>query len=305
MRASAILLGLFALGVAPAGCKASTLESPGADVEERRESFLARRAAHATVLHTRGPSPGKSQEHEPPPGVLRVTYPSGDLELAAWYALPFGGGAHSSPALIYFHGDFAFKPHDFEAVRPFVDAGYVVMTPMLRGENGNPGDFELLWGEVDDARAAVEWLAAQAPVDRNRIYAFGHSIGGGIVAMLGLYPELPLRTTGSCGGIYVPDTFTRWANSERNRELVRFDPADPNEVELRVLGPNLEWMVHRHVAYVGEDDPWFVRNASELERRAWGLGKPFEQVIVAGDHMSSLAPALEGFLLLTRGDVQG
>ena len=92
----------------------------------------------------------------------------------------------------------------------------------------------------------------------SRIYAFGHSIGGGITALLSLYPELPLRVSASCGGIYVPQTFARWAASSDNAELVLFDPQDVNETQLRVLGPNLAWMVHRHVAYVGD-------GASDLE----------------------------------------
>jgi hypothetical protein len=272
-------------------------------VEQPTEPFLARRSAHETVLRERGPSPGKYLEYSPPPGVVKSVYPSGELQLTAWYAMPLGAsGSRTVPALIYFHGDFAFGPDDFEVVRRFVEEGYMVMTPMLRGENGNPGDFELLWGEIDDARAAVEWVASLPQVDRSRIYAFGHSIGGGVTAMLSLYPELPLRATASCGGIYMPETFARWANSDDNRELVRFDPTDADETELRVLGPNLPWMVHRHLAYVGREDPWFVRNAGELEARAWSLGKPFERVVVAGDHMASLPNALAAFLELTRLD---
>jgi dienelactone hydrolase len=204
--------------------------------------------------------------------------------------------------LIYFHGDFAFGPDDFEVVRPFVEAGFVVMTPMLRGENGNPGDFELLWGEIDDARAAIAWLTSQGQVDHSRIYVFGHSVGGGVAALLSLYPELPLRATASCGGIYMPETFARWAASEDNRGLVRFDPEDPDETELRTLGPNLAWMMHRHIAYVGDQDPWFVRNASALADQAWTLGKPFEMVVVGGDHMGSLPVALETFLATIRDD---
>jgi hypothetical protein len=303
MRAmQAIAIALVVSG-GPAGCRSDN-EAIDPSVEPAREPFLARRSAHQTVLTQRGPSPGKFQENKPPPGVLHTTYPSGELQLAAWYAIPLGSSrTHSAPALIYFHGDFAFGPDDFEVVRPFVAAGYVVMTPMLRGENGNPGDFELLWGEIDDARAAVEWISNLPMVDRSRIYAFGHSIGGGVAAMLSLYPELPLRATASSGGIYTPQTFSRWASSEKNNELVRFDPSDRNEIELRVLGPNLPWMIHRHIAYVGDDDPWFVRNAGEVEATAWSLGKPFERMIVPGDHMSSLPVALEAFLQLTRQDL--
>lgn len=292
------------LSVGPAGCRKTELETPEAAARPVPSTpYLARRHAHDTELSVRGPSPGEYNEYRPVRGVSAVTYPSGELSLAAWLATPLGaGGSNRAPALVYFHGDFAFGPDDFEAVRPFVDAGFVVMTPMLRGENGNPGDFELLWGEVDDARAAIEWIAAQPMVDRRRIYAFGHSIGGGLAAMLTLYPALPLRMSGSCGGIYMPQTFARWAASSQNGELVRFDAEDPDETELRVLGPNLAWMVHRHVAYVGDEDPWFVDNAAALERDAWGLGRPFERVVVEGDHMGSLEPALAAFLLVTTAD---
>lgn len=308
MRKVQAIAVVVVLGGAPAACHVNETQNPtpahATASDETREPFLARRAAHQTSLRERGPSPRKYAEISPPPGASRVLYRSGELELAAWYARPPGldHNARSAPALVYFHGDFAFRARDFEAVRPFLEAGYVVMTPMLRGENGNPGDFELLWGEVDDARAAIEWLASQAHVDTDRIYAFGHSIGGGIAALLSLYPELPLRATGSCGGIYMPETFTRWAQSEGNRELVRFDAADRDETELRVLGPNLEWMVHPHVAYVGEDDKWFIGNSSELAARAWTLGKPFEQVVVPGDHMASLPVALDAFAKLIEGD---
>jgi hypothetical protein len=300
----ALTLGfVLTLGVAPAGCRETAqTQAPDPIASQPSAPYLARRHAHVTQLREHGPSPGTYVEAQPPRGVARVTYPSGKLDLQAWFAAPLGASeSRRVPALVYFHGDFAFGPDDFEIVRPFLDAGYAVMTPMLRGENGNQGEFELLWGEVDDARAAIEWLAMQQMVDRQRIYAFGHSIGGAIAAMLTLYPELPLRTSGSCGGIYVPETFARWAASEANAELVRFDPTDVDEAQLRVLGPNLPWMIHRHVAYVGEGDPWFLDNASVLERRAWELGKPFEKVVVPGDHMGSLIPALDAFLQLTNG----
>jgi dienelactone hydrolase len=271
--------------------------------DEPSKPYLARRSAHVTQLRERGPSPGKYVELQPPPGVMEVTYPSGELQLQAWLARPLEGlGGYARPVLVYFHGDFAFGADDFEVLRAFVEIGFVVMTPMLRGENGNPGDFELLWGEIDDARAAIDWVVQQPNVDRTRVYAFGHSIGGGIAAMLTLYPELPLRRTGSCGGIYMPETFARWEQSETNADLVRFDPHDIDEIELRVLGPNVAWMIHPHIAYVGREDPWFIDNGTSVRDQAWAQGKPFDMIVVEGDHMASLAPALGAFLELARHD---
>lgn len=294
--------------VAVSGCnrgrRSDTSEPASAVDPEPARSFLARRAETSTTLDEHGPSPGKWSSVQPPPGVMAIEYPSGELNLAAWLAWPLGGSEYNrAPALVYFHGDFAFGPDDFEVVRNYLDAGFVVMTPMLRGENGNPGEFELLWGEVDDGRAAIEWIAQHPSVDRSRIYAFGHSIGGGIAAMLTLYPELPLRRTGSCGGIYVPETFARWAESPTNTDLVRFDPSNLAEIQLRVLGPNVAWMNHPHVAYVGREDPWFATNAQQVLARAWSKGKPFEVIEVEGDHMGSLPWALTAFLEQARRDV--
>lgn len=306
LAGSCCLAALIGLSVS-SGCdrerRSETMTPEPAPTDAPERSYLARRAEATTQLRERGPSPGEWTELSSPPGVMTITYPSGELDLAAWIAWPLGVSEYSrAPALVYFHGDFAFGYDDFEVVRPWLDAGFVVMTPMLRGENGNPGDFELLWGEIDDARAAVEWIAQQPAVDRSRVYAFGHSIGGGIAAMLSLYPELPLRRTGSCGGIYVPETFARWAKSEGNADLVRFDPSLRDEIELRVLGPNVAWMVHTHIAYIGREDPWFATNAASVLEQAWARGKPFEVIEVEGDHMASLPPSLTAFLELARHD---
>ncbi|MCB9751520.1 MAG: prolyl oligopeptidase family serine peptidase [Myxococcales bacterium] len=195
-----------------------------------------------------------------------------------------------------------FRPAAFAATRPFRDAGFAVMTPTLRGENGNPGRFELLRGELDDARAAARWLAARPEVDGARVYAFGHSIGGGVAAMLSLFDDVTLARTGSCGGLYVPETFARWAESRSNRRLIRFDPQDRREREMRVLGPHVADMVHEHVAYIGDEDPWFIENAAAIQARAQAVGAPLTIERVPGDHMSSLAPALEGFLQRARAD---
>jgi dipeptidyl aminopeptidase/acylaminoacyl peptidase len=43
------------------------------------------------------------------------------------------------------------------------------MTPTLRGENGNPGNFECFYGEVDDVIAAGRYLATLPYVDPKHI----------------------------------------------------------------------------------------------------------------------------------------
>ncbi len=257
--------------------------------------YAVRRARHVTELRKRGPSPGRWKPQPVPPGVQEVRYVSQGRALMAWFATP-ASATGPAPALVYFHGEFSFAAWDFAQVRPFLDAGYCVMTPSLRGENGNPGDFELLCGEVDDACAAVRWLAARPEVDATRISTLGHSVGGGLSALLALQPELPVACTASIGGIYTTRTFARWAAEEDTRDLVRFDAGDERESELRVLGPHMEQMRRPHRAYVGLADEGILGNARALVARAAQLRAPFTLTTVPGDHAGSLGPGIAAYL---------
>lgn len=294
------------MSLALAGCRpaAAPRERSSEDAPSTYVPFAERKAAHQTQLRLDGPSTGRYEEGFVPHGATAVRYPSGDHELLAWLWLPDAAKDGPVPGLVYFHGAFALAPKDAAAVQPFVDAGLAVLTPALRGENGNPGRLELLYGEVDDAVAAVQWLAARPEVDGEHLYAIGHSIGGGVAAMLALHPEAPLRLTGSVGGIYVPQTFVRWSRSEGNAGLVRFDPTDPDEGSLRTLGPNVRDLVHPHHAYIGDDDAWFHPNAQALSEQAERWDRPAWVHRVPGDHMSSLPPALAAFLELVRADLE-
>ncbi len=286
----AALLGLGACGHGGAGAAAPER------ARRTQGSYLERRAVHRTHLRRLAPLSERWPTEAPPAPARRVTFRSGALELFGWLAMPEGEAA-SVPALVYLHGGPWLDRRELERCRPFLEAGFAVLTPTLRGRNGNPGSHELVYGEVDDARAAVEWLAAQPGIDRARIYAFGHSMGGATAAMLSLYPDLPVALTGSSGGIYSTETFRRWARGD-DQDLIRFDPQDPDEVELRVLLPHAAELAHDHVAYFGSQERSIRANAAAVAARA--RGARFEVVEVPGDHMSALTPALTAFLQRVR-----
>lgn len=263
-------------------------------------TWSTRRERRPTRLRKRGPAPAAFRPEAVPEGVQELHVQGEAGELLAWFAAP--AGVERAPALVYFHGEFSFAGWDFRQVRPFLEAGFAVMTPTLRGENGNPGDFELLRGEVDDACAAIAWLAARPEVDARRIHTLGHSVGGGLSALLSLVPELPVASTASIGGIYEPATFVRWSRRSDTADLVRFDPTARDEVEMRVLGPNLAAMRRPHRAYVGEEDDTILSNARGVERAAAAAGAPFSLTVVPGDHATSLQPGIRACLAdLTRG----
>jgi hypothetical protein len=264
------------LMLALTACDAKSSKGP-------KDSFAKRRAQHSTKLWVHRPAPQPYRDEAPPDGVEVVSYPSGPLSLKAWFAHPPGSGR--APALLYFHGGFAFDRDDFEVVRPFVESGFAVMTPMLRGENGNPGAHEHYYGEVDDARAAIAWLRARPDIDPDRVVAFGHSAGGVVSVLVSLYPDSGLRMSGSAGGLY--------EESIIGAHGVPFDASDSEELALRTPARNVDQLQVRHLAYVGRDDLLVLKGVIVAKEHA---PPRLEITYLDGDHVTSLPAAVRSFL---------
>lgn len=116
-----------------------------------------------------------------------VNYPSNVGMLSAYLSQPETPG-QKYPAIIWKLGGFSnrigttvwspqSKDND-QSAQAFRANNIITMYPALRGANGNPGNMEGFYGEVDDILAAAEFLAKQEFVDPNRIYLGGHSTGG-------------------------------------------------------------------------------------------------------------------------------
>jgi len=163
-----------------------------------------------------------------------------------------------------------------------------VMIPTLRGENGNPGSFELFYGEVDDARAAILELTKQPRIDASRIYTFGHSAGGAISALLSLWDDVPIRFGGSSGGLYLKDFFSGW------KDFAPFDLSNEKEKRLRLLVGNMSSMKRKHIAYLGEDDT-IAKVVPAADTEIKQSGAPLTISIIGGDHFTSLELAASSF----------
>lgn len=299
MRGSKLAIALasvFSIGcgndTAPDGLRSDAPPPPhgisSVPMEEAIEPYVARRARLQTQLTRRGPSPQRWSDDPLPAGVQVIEYESDGRKLKAWLSVPEAIADEKKPALVYMHGGFAFGLGDFAVCQPFINAGFVVMCPMFRGENGNPGDFEMMLGEVDDAAAAIRWLAATDFVDPERIYTFGHSSGGVISAVLSLYDDIPVRHGGSAGGLYGVDLFDATAR------LVPFEPRSKDERRMRVLVGNIAWMKRPHYAFVGRED--VLMKASEARAEAASANAPLHVIELPGDHHSSLPDAIERYL---------
>jgi len=257
-----------------------------------RSSYLEERARFHTKLIRRGPAPGSQNLPTLPAGIDTITYASGDLTLRAWLSVPDAARLRPAPALVFFHGGSEQNAFFVEQAQAFRDAGFVVLFPMLRGENGNPGVWELLFGEIDDAAAAVRWIAAQPFVDPSRIYIYGHSTGAAVSLFVSLRGDVPVRLGGSSAGLYTADNLKGWTNAP-------FDVNDERERRMRTPIEFIQTMGRRHVTFVGRDEYPAERVA---EFRRLFAGSKLEIREVDGDHMGSLQPALAQVFQLVISD---
>lgn len=156
------------------------------------------------------------------------------------------------------------------------------MTPVLRGENGQPGDFSLFYNEVDDVLAATNVFLQLPYVDAGRVYVAGHSTGGSL-AMLEALASNRFRAAASFSGS--PDQ-RRFSADEP--ALTVFDPSNPREFMMRsplAFAGSFKCPVR---LYYGDEEGFFAGTTQETARRARAAGKDAAAVAVSGDHFSAL-----------------
>ncbi len=141
--------------------------------------FLAQRSLIYPAAHiqprpeTHGLPALRAVETEPEPG-LTITH---------WYHPPAGGSADPiEPLIVFFHGNGSDLGSSVEKMRPFIAAGFGLLAVGYRGYSGNPGK-PSEDGLSADARAALDWVAAQG-YTRERLVYFGESLGTAVAVKI-------------------------------------------------------------------------------------------------------------------------
>jgi dienelactone hydrolase len=260
------------------------LTAPTSFPEQTEDYAQARQHFQTKLLHQRS-APQWGKIERPPAGVREQAYVSGTLRLRAWVNGPSPDGRRR-PAVLFLHGGFAFGADDWEQTQPFRAAGFVVMAPTLRGENGLPGSYSMFYNEVEDVLAAAETLAQLNYVDSNRIYIAGHSVGG-TLTMLAAMTSNRFRAAASFSGS--PDQGV-WARGQP--ELIPFDPSDQREFQMRspLAFPRSFKCPLR--LYYGSQEFFFASSSQRTAELAQAAGLDVQAMSVPGDHMSMVEPAM-------------
>ncbi|ULE34163.1 alpha/beta hydrolase [Mycobacterium sp. IDR2000157661] len=146
------------------------------------------------------------------------------LSLTAWY-FPVGGGDDGGRAVLVLPGNGGDRSMRVPLASALNRMGMSVLLVDYRGFGGNPGR-PSEQGLAADARAAQEWLAAQAGVDE--VVYFGESLGAAVAVELAtehppsaLVLRSPFTSLGDAGAVHYPWLPVRWLLMDRYPSLER------------------------------------------------------------------------------------
>ncbi len=242
------------------------------------------RSHFRTKLLQKGPAPDKYETLVAPADGDQIFYRSGagsELELRAWVS-KYTRTSQPKPAVLFLHGGNAMGMGHWVLMKPYMDAGFVVMMPSLRGENGQMGNFSGFYDEVDDVLSAADRMAHLPGVDQNRLFIAGHSIGG-TLTMLAAMSTHKFRAAAPISGN--PDAF-RFFN--RYPQDIRFDDSNEREFEVRTALCYAESFKCPVRVVHGTEEEHFNDRADLLARRARRANIRIETDTVAGNHTSAL-----------------
>jgi dienelactone hydrolase len=257
--------------------------------------YAADRLAFRTKLLMRAPAPQPHGMPSAPRGVREIDYPSGDLRLRAWIGLP-AGAPERAPVVLFLHGGFAFAEEDWEMTRPFREAGYAVVMPSVRGENGQAGAFSMFFDEVGDVLAVTDYVRSQPWADPRRIHVAGHSAGGTLAMLAGLASP-HYRALAPFSGS--PDQLML---AKGLPKIVPFDRTDPAEYEIRSPLSYATSFKAPARLFLGRQEEFYRASTRLLATLARKAGKDVAAVEVAGDHFNAVPEEIDRAIAFFRAN---
>jgi dipeptidyl aminopeptidase/acylaminoacyl peptidase len=261
------------------------------DITIQTEDYAQARKEFHTRLLKKGPAPEQvCAASKPPQGVSQVEFPSGEFHLRAWISRPSHPDSRKSPAILFLHGGFCFDYSDWEVTQAFRDAGFVLMIPVLRGEDGQPGNFSMFYDEVDDVVNAAEYLRRQPYVEPGSLFVAGHSTGG-VLTMLAAMTYSQFRAAASFSGS--PDAVGYTRHAVAIGADVPFDYRDPRELQLRsarVYAASFKCPVR---IYYGTDETHFALSSQPTAKLARDHGIDVQAIAVDGGHISAVEAEIQ------------
>jgi dipeptidyl aminopeptidase/acylaminoacyl peptidase len=258
--------------------------------------YMKVREHFRTHLLKKGPAPDKYQPLETPENAERIFYRSGrggQLSLTAWVS-KYRREKKLKPAVLFLHGGNAMGIGQWQPMKAYIDAGYVVMMPSLRGENGQMGIFSGFYDEVNDVLAAADRLAHLPGIDRKRVFLAGHSIGGALAMLASMSTHRFRASVPISGASNAFRFFNRYPDD------IRFDDSNPHEFEVRSAVCYAHSFKCPTLLLHASEETHFDDGQELLIKRARAAKVAIKSDVILGNHTSQIPEAIEASMQFFR-----
>ncbi|WP_421361818.1 alpha/beta hydrolase family protein [Agrobacterium rosae] len=269
--------GLSALALVPTRTSASLSMPSSLPLEEL--DYAAARRRFRTHLLRKISAPEKSAPLGTPVEGTRVTYsggPNGSIELVAWLS-NYTPSKKLKPAVLFLHGGNATGDGHWALMKPYWEAGFVVLLPSFRGENGQKGNYSGFYDETSDALAAASYLESLPGIDPDRVFLAGHSNGGTLSLLASMTRKFRAAVPISAG-------VNSWRYFNRYTDEVCFDDSNPQEFVMRssvCFGPSLKCPT---LLLRGTEERPFDADHKLLMERVQSAGMRIDNMLLPGSH---------------------
>ncbi|MBN7807120.1 S9 family peptidase [Agrobacterium rosae] len=269
--------GLSALALVPTRTSASLSMPSSLPLEEL--DYAAARRRFRTHLLRKISAPEKSAPLGTPVDGTRVTYsggPNGSIELVAWLS-NYTPSKKLKPAVLFLHGGNATGDGHWALMKPYWEAGFVVLLPSFRGENGQKGNYSGFYDETSDALAAASYLESLPGIDPDRVFLAGHSNGGTLSLLASMTRKFRAAVPISAG-------VNSWRYFNRYTDEVCFDDSNPQEFVMRssvCFGPSLKCPT---LLLRGTEERPFDADHKLLMERVQSAGMRIDNMLLPGNH---------------------
>jgi uncharacterized protein len=150
--------------------------------------------------------------------VTQVWLPTASGAVEAWYLPPIEPPVSPAPVIVFFHGNgelIDFLPAEFDEPRRWGLGVLLVEFPGYGRSSGSPSQSSI----TSAALAAYDWTIAQAFIDRERVIAYGRSLGGAAAALMATKCATPV--------LVLESTFTSIRSFAHRFGAPRFAILDP------------------------------------------------------------------------------
>ena len=245
-----------------------------------RETFRESDLVHVESFGVDGPSPS-----------ARETESHGGLEVPGFFTLPEDAEAGETPVIVDIHGgpESQRRPSFYGVKQYFLDRGYAVFEPNVRGSSGYGREYTHLddvrnrMDSVADIEACVEWLRDHDAVDPDRIVAMGGSYGGFMVlACLTEYPDLWAAGVDIVGIANFVTFLENTGDWRRHLREAEYGSLDEDREFLEEISPinNIETIDAPLFVLHGENDPRVpVGEAEQVAEEAEQQGVPVRKLV--------------------------